>query len=126
MTLYLKVGVGNASYLVAAAQVRDVRPADDAGAADAPLFDCRKLFDAPGDAPGYHVVLEAETGVPSLIVDRLDGLVELADEAFRPLPAIGRFGALIDAVSLPVAAEPPALRLRVGGFSKALVSERMA
>jgi len=111
MTLYLRVAVGKATYLLPAAQVTHVAPADEAGPVDGaiPEIDCRRLFDEPADGPGHRVSF----GEGSLIVDRVDGLTELADEAFRPLPAIGRFGLLIDAVSLPIAVEAPALRLRI-------------
>jgi hypothetical protein len=41
-------------------------------------------------------------------------LIELSDEGFRLLPMIGRLGTLFDAVAVPLAAEPPALRLHIG------------
>jgi len=112
MTLYLRVAVGKATYLLPAAQVTHVAPADEAGPVDGaiPEIDCRRLFDEPADGPGHRVSLASEG---NLIVDRVDGLTELADAAFRPLPAIGRFGRLIDSVSLPIAVEAPALRLRI-------------
>jgi hypothetical protein len=112
MTLYLRVAVGKATYLLPAAQVTHVAPADESGAADTAItrIDCRQLFDESADTPGHRISLAGEG---DLIVDRVDGLTELADDNFRPLPAIGRFGALIDAVSLPVANEPPALRLKI-------------
>ncbi len=112
MTLYLKVAVGRAGYLIAAAQVADVGPAE--GAVDDDSVDCRRWFGAPEAASGYRIRLSPEAGLPgSLIVDRLDGLVELGEGAFRKLPGMGRLGGLIDAVSLPVSGELPALRLRL-------------
>lgn len=114
MTLYLRVGVGDAIYLIAAAEVaelgRDETGVGDAGAA----IDCRRLFGAPVDTPGYRVRLSEGGEGRCLVVDRLDGLVELGDDALRPLPAIGRLGTLFDAVAVPLAAEPPALRLHIG------------
>lgn len=114
MTLYLKVGVGAANYLLAAAQVTDVGLADNSDNGGLAI-DCRRLFGDPIATPGYRVVLATEdNGSTGLVVDRLEGLVELGDEAFRALPPIGRFGELIDAVSVPGSAEPPALRLCAG------------
>ena len=119
MTLYLKATVGRARYLIAAARVTDVQPAggpagehaDDALA----VVDCRKLFEEESaEIAGYRIQCLDEAGEPiCLIVDRLDGLMELDDDAFRPLPAIGRCAGLIDAVSVPVSAEAPALRLHL-------------
>jgi hypothetical protein len=110
--LYLKVTVGRAAYLLPAAQVTHVAQVDEDGPVDGaiPEIDCRRLFDQPAVTTGHRVSF---VGAGNLIVDRVDGLTELADDAFRSLPAIGRFGTLIDAVSLPVASEPPALRLRI-------------
>ena len=115
MTLYLRVGVGDAIYLIAASEVAELGSGetgvDDAGAA----VDCRPLFAASADTTGYRVRLSAgDFDGRCLVVDRLDGLVELGDDAFRPLPPIGRLGTLFDAVAVPLAAEPPALRLHVG------------
>jgi hypothetical protein len=113
VTLYLKASVGRTSYLIAAARVTDVAPAE--ATAEAGSIDCRTLFGEPAAAPGCRLVAEPDTGDPvTLIVDRIDGLVELDDAAFRPLPPIGRCGAAIEAVSVPVAGEAPALRLCVG------------
>jgi hypothetical protein len=116
MTLYLRVAVGPADYLLAAARVTDVRPADArTDAAAVAEIDCRQLFGEPSETAGYRVSFEHEAAeATALIVDRLGGLVELGDDAFRALPPIGRFGALIDAVSVPGAGEAPALRLCVG------------
>jgi hypothetical protein len=113
MTLYLRVIVGRAAYLLPAARVTHVAPTEEDGPVDPdiPEIDCRWLFAELSDKAGHRVSFD---GKMNLIVDRVDGLTEIADENFRPLPAIGRFGALIDAISLPVAGEPPALRLRAG------------
>jgi len=114
MTLYLKVTVGKTSYLVAAACVLRLGPADEIEAA-AREIDCRLLFDTPSHASGHRVVFESDAGnTDSLVVDRVEGLIKLDEESFRPLPPIGRFGALIDAVSLPLGADAPALRLQIG------------
>lgn len=115
MTLYLKLGVGAASYLIAVAAVAELGQ-DKTGATDAGLaIDCRRLFGTDAEEPGYSVRLSAEEADGRcLIVDRLDGLVDLGGEAFQPLPAIGRLGKLFDAVAVPLAAEPPALRLHIG------------
>jgi hypothetical protein len=120
VTLYLKATIGKASYVIVAAQVTDVRPVGGPGDGltddeAIPLVDCRLLFGETTIALGYRIVVAREADQPTaLIVDRLDGLIELGDEMFRALPAIGRFGTSIDAVSLPVGGQPPALRLRVG------------
>ena len=113
MALYLRVAVGPADYLIAAARVTDVRPADLHTDTMTVEVDCRRLFGEPHETAGYRVLFECEAAeATALIVDRLGGLVELGDDAFRALPPIGRFGELIDAVSVPVAGEAPALRLR--------------
>jgi len=112
MTLYLRVTVGKTAYLLPAARVTYVAPAEEESLIDTaiPEIDCRLLFDEPAGAPGHRVSLAGEA---DLIVDHVDGLTVRADEMFRRLPPIGRFGGLIDAVSLPVANESPALRLKV-------------
>jgi hypothetical protein len=109
----LKVVVGDGSYLLASAQVLEVRPAEAAGNA-LPMVDCRRLFEVRAATPGWQVVLAPGDGTTgALIVDRFDGLVVLGDEELHPLPPIGRLGTLFDAVSLPQAGERPALRLRI-------------
>ena len=115
MTLYLRVGVGDAAYLIAAAAVAELS-GDETDVGDAlAIIDCRRLFGASADTPGHRVRLSEGGGEGRcLVVDSLDGLIELGDEAFRPLPVIGRLGRLFDAVALPRAAEPPALRLHIG------------
>jgi hypothetical protein len=121
VTLYLKAVVGETRYLIAASCVVDVAPAEG-GEADKSV-DCRVLFAAPGDgpsqgpsqSPGHGLIIEDEAGAAvRLIVDRVDGLVDVDDDALRPLPPIGRFGAAIDAVSVPADGDVPALRLRIG------------
>jgi hypothetical protein len=115
LTLYLGVGVGDAVYLIAASEVAELGR-DETGAGDAgPAIDCRRLFGASAETSGYRVRLSTQRREGTcLVVDRLDGLVELGDDAFRPLPVIGRLGTLFNAVAVPVAAEPPALRLHIG------------
>lgn len=113
MTLYVKAVVGHTSYLIAAARVSDVAPAE--AGADETVVDCRLLFGEAAQTSGYRLMIDGDAAAPvALVVDRIDGLVELDDASFRPLPPIGRFGAAIDAVSLPVDNEAPALRLVVG------------
>lgn len=113
MTLYLKVTIGKTSYLVATARVVQLGPADEIEAAGREI-DCRLLFGAPSGASGHRVVFETDAGTTdSLVVDWVEGLVRLDEESFRPLPPIGKFGAMIDAVSLPLGADPPALRLQI-------------
>ncbi|HWB49318.1 MAG TPA: hypothetical protein VG651_09430 [Stellaceae bacterium] len=120
MTLYLRVGVGGAAYLIAAdgiASLADSAPGDGVAGAviGGAVVDCRDLFGVPGGAPGYRVRLSPKVAEGlCLVVDRLEGMVELDDDAFRRLPPIGRMGTLFDAVTAPAAAEPPALRLNLG------------
>ena len=115
MTLYLRVGVGDAVYLIAASEVAELGRSETSGGDMGPAIDCRRLFGASAETPGYRVRLSAQGRAGTcLVVDRLEGLVELGDDAFRPLPAIGRLGTLFDAVAVPLAAEPPALRLHIG------------
>lgn len=114
MTLYLRVGVGDATYLIAASEVTELGRDETGPGGMGPEIDCRRLFGASAETPGYRVRLSDDGEGGCLIVDCLDGLVELGDDAFRPLPAIGRLGTLFDAVAVPLAAEPPALRLHIG------------
>lgn len=112
MTLYLKAVIGGARYLIAAAQIIDVAPEKATG--DGALIDCRLLFDAPAAGPGHRLMIDTGAGQVGFVVDAIDGLVELDDDSFRPLPPIGRFGAAINAVSVPAGDEAPALRLGIG------------
>jgi hypothetical protein len=126
MTLYLQATVGRTSYLIVATRVTDVQPADGAAVESAddalPVIDCRTLFGEPAANAGCQIQCLDEAGAPlRLIVDRLDGLRELGADAFRPLPPIGRYGELIDAVAVPGPAEAPALRLHLGS---ALIAAR--
>jgi hypothetical protein len=111
MTLYLAVTIGKSRYLIASADVVEVQPAS---AENFAAIDCRQLFGAPAETPGYRLRV-ACTGEAArdLVVDRLDGLVELGGDAFRPLPPIGALGAMIDAVAVPAGDAAPALRLRL-------------
>ncbi len=77
-----------------------------------PVVDCRDLFGEPAGTRGDGILFGAEDGaVAELIVDGVEGLVEIADSALGPVPPIGPLGALIDAVSVLVD-ERPMLRLR--------------
>ena len=115
MTLYLQVSVGPAQYLIVATQVTQLGPAENDAASAATVIDCRELFGAPAEAPGYRLNLapEDDDAPLALVVDRVDGLVERDEGTFRALPPIGRFGTVIDAVAVPVGAESPALRLHI-------------
>jgi len=115
VSLYLKIAVGTGLYLLDAGRVLEIRPDDARGhwrGDGVPVVDCRNLFDEPLAAPGEGILFGAADGaVAELIVDRVEGLVEIADSALRPVPPIGPLGALIDAVSV-LADERPMLRLR--------------
>ena len=115
MSLYLKVGIGAGRYLLDAGGVLEIR-SDDARehrrGEGGPVVDCRDLFDEPAGTRGDGVLIGEEDGVTTeLIVDRVEGLVEIADAELRPVPPIGLLGQLIDAISV-LADEPPMLRLR--------------
>lgn len=113
MTLYLRAIVGRTVYLIDAVRISDVTSAEDA--TDARVVDCRVLFGEAREQRGYRMIVNEAADAPvALIVDRIDGLTELDEAMFRPLPPIGRFGSSIDAVSLPVEGEAPALRLMIG------------
>ena len=115
MSLYLKVGIGLGVYLLDAGRVLEIRSDDARGhwrGGSVLVVDCRGLFDEPAVAPGEGILIAEEDGaVAELIVDRVEGLVEIAEAALRPVPPIGPLGGLIDAVSVP-ADERPMLRLR--------------
>jgi chemotaxis protein methyltransferase CheR len=81
-----------------------------AEAATYPAQELGAFRQLPGELDRFFPPLPPNPDAP----DRLDGLVELGDDAFRPLPVIGRLGTLFNAVAVPVAAEPPALRLHIG------------
>jgi hypothetical protein len=117
VSLYLRLGVGAGLYLLDAGAILEIRSDNARGlwrSAAVPIVDCRRLFEAPVDTPGDGVVFGEEGGtVAELIVDRVEGLVDLADAELRPLPPIGPLGGLIDAVSV-LGDERPMLRLRAG------------
>jgi chemotaxis signal transduction protein len=115
VSLYLKVAVGAGLYLLDAGRVLEIRSDDARGhwrGEGVPVVDCRDLFDEPAGMRGDGILFGEEDGATAeLIVDRVDGLVEIADAGLRPVPPIGPLGALIDAVSV-LADEHPMLRLR--------------
>ena len=115
MSLYLKAGIGASFYLLDAGPVLEIRSDDARGhwrGEGVPVVDCRDLFDEPAGMRGDGILIGEEDGATAeLIVDRVEGLVEIADSALRPVPPIGPLGALIDAVSVRVD-ERPMLRLR--------------
>ena len=115
MSLYLKVGIGAGLYLLDAGRVLEIRSDDARGlwrGEGVPVVDCRKLFDEPAAAVGEGILIAEEGGaVAELIIDRVEGLIEIADSALRPVPPIGPLGGLIDAVSV-LSDERPMLRLR--------------
>jgi chemotaxis signal transduction protein len=115
VSLYLKVGIGAGLYLLDAGRVLEIRSDDARGhwrGEGVPVVDCGDLFDEPAGTRGDGILIGEEDGATAeLIVDRVEGLVEIADAELRPVPPIGPLGALIDAVSV-LADEPPMLRLR--------------
>lgn len=119
MSLYLEIGIGAGRYLLDAAHVLEVRQDLDGtdgaswqGAAVAAV-DLREVFDASATAPGCCILYTQRSGeAATLLVDRVDGLVDLGDGAFRPIPPIGPLGALLDAIAPRLADQRPMLRLR--------------
>ena len=116
MSLYLQVAIGAGLYLLDAGHVREIAGQDGAGASlDAAMatVDLRALFAEPAARPAAAVVFaQADAAPAALIVDRIDGLVDVAAASFRPLPPIGPVGGLIDAVAADATGERPRLRLR--------------
>ena len=116
MSLYLQAVVGAGRYLIEAARIVEVQPPAamaPSPAEEVPRIDLRALFGAAGTASGYRVVVrQAAGGAAALLVDAVDGLVEIAQSEWRPLPPIGPLGQLIDAVSTRLAENRPMLRLR--------------
>lgn len=127
MSLYLQIAVGAGRYLLDASHVVEIRHVvetrtDRGAGGDAILWqgdsvaivDLREMFAEPKDAPGACVLFAQATGdIAALLVDRVDGLIELDDvDDLSPLPPIGPLGTLIDAISTRFGAEHPALRLR--------------
>ena len=116
MSLYLKVAVGAGLYLLDAGRVLEIRSDDARGrwrGEGVPVVDCRSLFDEAAGTRGDGILFGEEDGaVAELIVDRVEGLIEIAESELRPMPPIGPLGGLIDAVSV-LADQRPMLRLRV-------------
>ncbi|HEX3954454.1 MAG TPA: hypothetical protein VHW90_12820 [Stellaceae bacterium] len=117
--LYLRVSVGQGCYLLSVAGIFEIRPDPQGGEEGfawqgqaAPPVDLPALLDDKSGTPGFCVLYAQEAGEPaSLIVDGVDGLVELDDDELSPLPPIGPVGTLLDAISTSAGARP-LLRLR--------------
>ena len=116
MSLYLQAAVGAGRYLLDAARILEVRPLADAAQRQfegLPRIDLRVLFGVEGTPSGYGVlVTQSGGGTAALLVDAIDGLVEVARSEWRPLPPIGPLGQLIDAVWAELGGGRPMLRLR--------------
>ena len=119
MSLYLQIAVGAGRYLLDAAPILEIRSFAAAGpgpageGAGAPRVDLRALFAEPTVAPGFCVMLRQASGeIAALLVDRVDGLVDVGEGEFHPLPPIGPVGLGIDAVAAAAADRAPLLRLR--------------
>ena len=116
VSLYLQAVVGDGRYLLEAARIVEVRPLAAMAprrVEELPRVDLRVLFGAEGTISGYGVlVTQAGGGTAALLVDHVDGLVEIGRSEWRPLPPIGPLGQLIDAVSAKLAEGRPMLRLR--------------
>ena len=120
MSLYLQASVGASRYLFEAARIVEVRRvADPAEAArwqgeELPRVDLRTLFGAAATTPGCCVLArQADEETAALFVDAVDGLVDIGQSEWRPLPPIGPVGQLIDAVAITPGQECPMLRVRV-------------
>jgi hypothetical protein len=119
VSLYLQAAVGGGRYLLEAARIIEVRPVADPVKAvrwrseELARVDLRPLFGAATTAPGCCVLFAQAGGeTAALLVDAVEGLVEIGQREWRPLPPIGRLGQLIDAVSTQLAGDRPMLRLR--------------
>ena len=116
MSLFLQAAVGGSRYLLDAARIIEVRPVADAAPEQRDglhWVDLRAMFGAEATMPGYCVLItQTGGGVVALLVDAVDGLVEIGRSDWRRLPPIGPLGELIDAVSTRVAEDRPMLRLR--------------
>jgi chemotaxis signal transduction protein len=130
VSLYLQAVVGAGRYLIEAARIVEVRPVADPDAAErwqgeaVPGVDLRALFGEDHTATGCCILFTQTSGAPAaLLVDAVEGLVELGDRELRPLPPIGPLGELIDAVSTKLAQDRPMLRLR-GERALAMIAER--
>jgi hypothetical protein len=115
---YLQAVVCAGRYLLEAARVLEVRQVAGADAAtwqgeELARVDLRALFGPAATTPGCCVLVRQTTGsTAALFVDAVDGLVEIGQSEWRPLPPIGPFGQLIDAVSTKLAHGRPMLRVR--------------
>jgi hypothetical protein len=115
VSLYLQTTVGAARYLLDAAQIVEIRAEglETGGLGDTvPIVDLRDLFEANKTPSSACVLLKQEAGdIAALIVDQVEGLIELDDDEFSPLPPIGPLGDWFDAVSTRLAGEQLMLRL---------------
>ncbi len=110
MSLYLQVAVGAGLYLLDATHIRAI---DNGADLDLPAIDLRALFAEKAATVGTSIVVEQVSGEAAvLVVDRIDGLIEIGEAELRPLPPIGALGLLLDAVSLRLVDDRPLLRLR--------------
>lgn len=131
MSLYLQAAVGAGRYLLEATRIVEVRPVADPAAAarwqgvEVPRVDLRAVLGEAAAALGCCVLFAQASGEPAaLFVDRVDGLIEIGQREWRPLPPIGPLGQLIDAVSTKLAQQQrPMLRLR-GERALAAVHDR--
>jgi hypothetical protein len=119
VSLYLQATIGPGRYLLDAAGIVEVRLAADRDEAvrwqneELPRVDLRALFGADTAAAGCCVLVRQASGAAAaLVVDGVEGLVEIGRSEWRPLPPLGPLGQLIDAVSATAAQERPMLRLR--------------
>jgi chemotaxis signal transduction protein len=119
VSLYLQTTVGAGRYLLEAARVIEVRPVTLPGEAarwqgeDLPRVDLRALFGTDSATGGCCVLARQASGaIAAIFVDGVEGLVEVGQSEWRPLPPIGPLGQLIDAVATKLAQERPMLRLR--------------
>lgn len=116
MSLFLQTSVGAGWYLLDAARIIGVRRLADTAqsrSAELPQVDLRALFGEEATTQCYCVlVAQAGGGTAALLVDAIDGLVEIGQSEWRPLPPIGPLGQLIDAVSAKLTEGRPTLRLR--------------
>jgi chemotaxis signal transduction protein len=119
VSLYLQVGVGSGRYLLDAVGIVEIHPVVPGADAvhwrgtPAAVVDLREMFGE--DAAGREccvLCVQASGEVAALLVDRADGLVDLGNAEFRPLPPLGPLGSLIDAVAIRMIDERPMLRLR--------------
>ena len=118
MSLYLKVAVGAGLYLLDAGQVIEVRAEGEEGRTwrgqAVPILDCRDLLGAAAGISRRAVLcFTGSGGSVELVVDRIEGLIELADRELHPLPQIGPLGELIDAIVAIPGDDRLFLRLRV-------------